>query len=207
MNYPKCSTLFAVVVFLLLATQQGFAQRNPDVKAAEEEAERAERVTLKEKLWYGGSLSLGFGSFNGQSNFGFGLAPMVGYKFWGPFSAGPRLSVFMSSQKYPGYKSVTLFNTELGLFLRAKVFRGFFLQGEVANEWVQEPFDVDPVDKTIIKRKFTRGNQYIGAGYNFGGGPGTGGSEISILYNLAIANDINAYEQPWDYRFGFTYNF
>ena len=39
MNYPKCSTLFAVVVFLLLATQQGFAQRNPDVKAAEEEAE------------------------------------------------------------------------------------------------------------------------------------------------------------------------
>ncbi len=207
MNYPKCSTFFAVVVFLLLVTQQGFAQRNPDVKAAEEEAERAERVTLKEKLWYGGSLSLGFGSFNGQSSFGFGVAPMVGYKFWGPFSAGPRLSVFLSTQKYPGYKSVTLFNTELGLFLRAKIFRGFFLQGEVANEWVQEPFDVNPVDKTIIKRKFSRTNQYIGAGYNFGGGPGTGGSEIGIFYNLAIGDNPDSTELPWDYRFGFTYNF
>ena len=205
MNFSKCSTLFAVIL-LLLVTQQVSAQRNPDKKAAEEAAKKEARMSLKEKIWFGGSLSLGFGSFNGQSNFGFGLAPMVGYKFWGPFSAGPRLSVFMSSQKYPGYKSVTLFNTELGLFLRAKVFRGFFLQGEVSNEWVQEPEAFQP-DNTISKRRFSRGNQYIGAGYNFGGGPGTGGSEIGIFYNLAIADDINSYEQPWDYRFGFTYNF
>lgn len=205
MNHSKCSSIVTVLL-LLLFSYQGFAQRNPDVVAAEDAAKKENKVTLKEKLWYGGSIGLGFGSFNGQSSFGFGLAPMVGYKFWGPFSAGPRLSVFLNSQKYQGYKSVTLFNTELGLFLRAKVFRGFFLQGELSNEWVQEPDQPQP-NNTISKRKFTRNNQYLGAGYNFGGGPGTGGSEIGIFYNLAIANDIYAYEQPWDYRFGFTWNF
>ncbi len=207
MKYPKCSTLLAVVL-LLLVTQQGFAQRNPDKKAAEEAAKKEARMSLKEKIWFGGSLNLGFQSFGGQSTFGFGVAPMVGYKFWGPFSAGPRLSVFYTSVKFQGFKSLSLFNTELGIFLRAKIFRGFFLQGELANEWIQEPDTNAPiVDNKISKRRFTRGNQYIGAGYNFGGGPGTGGSEIGIFYNLAVGNDLYTTEQPWDYRFGFTYNF
>lgn len=202
MAYLKNPALL-VALFLLLLVNQGFAQKNPDLPD-EDKKEKNEKVPFKDKLWYGGSVSLGFSSFNGQSNFGFGLAPMVGYKFFGPFSAGPRISVFMNSIKVAGYKSATLFNTEAGIFLRAKVFRGFFLQGELANEWVQQPYIDNP--NTIKKEKFTRSNQYLGAGYNFGSGEG-GGSEIGIYYNFAIANDLNSIEQPWDYRFGFTWNF
>lgn len=193
-------------LFLLLLVQQGFAQRNPDVMREEEEKKKEDRSAFTDKLWYGGNVLLGFNSFNGQSAFGFGLAPMVGYKFWGPFSAGPRVSFFVSSQKYPGYKSVALLNTEVGLFLRAKVFRGFFIQGELSNEWIQEPYAFDDTNRKILKRGFQRGNQYLGAGYNFGSGEG-GGSEIGIYYNFAVANDVDSYEQPFDYRFGFTWNF
>lgn len=197
MKYLK-NPFVATVLFMLLLVQQGFAQRNPDLPKEDEK----KKVPFKEKLWYGGSVSLGFSSFNGQSNFGFGLAPMVGYKFFGPFSAGPRVSFFLNSIRVQGYKGTTLFNTEAGVFLRAKVFRGFFLQGELANEWLQEPY-TDGTTK-IKKQNLTRGNQYVGAGYNFGSGEG-GGSEIGLFYNLAVPSD--SYEQPWDYRFGFTWNF
>jgi hypothetical protein len=199
MKYLKSPFSLTALLFLLLV-QQGFTQRNPDLPKEDEK----EHVPFKDRLWYGGNVSLGFSSFNGQSNFGFGLAPMVGYKFLGFLSAGPRVSVFLNSVKVSGYKAATLFNTEAGVFLRAKVFRGFFIQGELSNEWLQQPY-IDNTT-TIKKLKYTRGNQYLGAGYNFGNGEG-GGSEIGIFYNFAVANDIESIEQPWDYRFGFTWNF
>lgn len=171
-----------------------------------------DNVPFKDKLWYGGGLNIGFNQLfdyntgGSVSVFGFGVSPMVGYKFYGPFSAGPRTSIFFSTYKQAGSKAVGLFNFELGLFLRARVFRGFFLQGEVSNEWQQNLY-YNPNNGETFKQYDPYSNQYLGAGYNFSGGEGGGGSEISIMYNFALANDLETSRLPIDYRFAFTWNF
>jgi hypothetical protein len=187
---------------LLIATlsQQAAAQT---VISSSSRNKKKEASSFESKLWYGAGLGIGFGSFNGNSQFGFGISPMVGYKIIEQISVGPRLSVFYTSAKLPQYKTLHLFDTELGVFLRGKVFRGFFLQGEVSNEWVQQPGDF--VGTTILKNRFQRFNQYVGLGYNWGNGGW--GSEISAFYNLAVARDIAGFQNPWDYRFTITYRF
>jgi hypothetical protein len=151
------------------------------------------------KLWYGGGLQLGGGSFGGSNVFTFGVSPMVGYKILPFLSVGPRASFAISSIKEPGFKATSLYNVELGAFLRVKAFRGFFLQGELSNEWVQNPIGFGE------KENLTRFNQYVGVGYNFGNGGW--GQEIGIFYNFAIANDINSFQNPIGYRIAFTNRF
>jgi hypothetical protein len=183
---------------LLLSATGLSAQYRSSKKEKEQE-----KSSFKSKLWYGVGANIGFGAFNGNSSFGIGLAPMVGYKFFGPFSIGPRAAVFFTSQKFRGSKAIGLFDTELGVFLRAKVFRGFFVQGELSNSWEQEP--ALDANNNLIKSTFQRGNQYLGAGYNWGNGGG--GTEISVLYNFALANDLFTSRQPIDYRFAVTWRF
>ncbi|HND89869.1 MAG TPA: hypothetical protein PK971_16170 [Saprospiraceae bacterium] len=169
--------------------------------------EKEEKLPFKQRLWYGGGLNLGFSAFNNTRAFGIGVSPMVGYKFTNWLSAGPRVSVFFTSQKYQGYKAVNLFDTEAGAFLRIRAYRGLFLQGEISSQWYQYPSDPQPGSTTLGKVTQQRPAQYIGAGYNFANGMGGPGSEISIFYNIALANDINAYQDPLGYRFAFTWNF
>jgi hypothetical protein len=195
---------FGRFLFSLLLAGMLFQQASAQtVISSSSRNKKKEASPFASKLWYGAGLNIGFGSFNGSSQFGFGISPMVGYKIIEQISAGPRLSVFYTSTKLPGYKNLNLFDTELGIFLRGKVFRGFFLQGEVSNEWVQQPGDF--VGNTISKDRFQRFNQYVGLGYNWG--DGGWGSEISAFYNVAVANDIAGFENPWDYRFTITYRF
>jgi hypothetical protein len=174
------------------------------ITPAQAQTNRNPEGDFNSNLWYGFGLGIGFSGYNGGSQFGIGVSPMVGYKFLGPLSVGPRASVFYTATKVQGYQTLNTVDTELGLFLRGLVFRGFFLQGEVSTEWIQEADDL--VGNMITKRSFQRGNQRIGAGYNFGSG-GPWSSELSILYNVAVANDINSSRVPWDYRFSFTYRF
>ncbi|MCC6413678.1 MAG: hypothetical protein IT270_18630 [Saprospiraceae bacterium] len=185
-------------------------QPPPQQREVEEEAPRQQQSSagftdFKSHLWYGGGVSLGFGASNGGSSFGFGLSPMVGYKIIEQISVGPRLNVYFSSYKEQGYETLNLFNTELGAFLRGRVFRGLFIQGEISNEWGQEPYYAAP--PKYEKVGYQRFNQYLGGGYNFGNGMGGFGSEIGIFYNFAVGSDINSYENPWDYRFVFTWRF
>lgn len=191
--------IFSLLFFagLLLLAQASFGQRVID---KDEKPEKAPSP-LKSKLWYGGGIQLGFSSYYGGNVFGFGLSPMVGYKIIEQVSIGPRVEVTYTSVKQPGFKAISLFDVDAGIFIRAKVFRGFFLQGELSNGWMQQPTGYGTEKITT-----TRFNQRLGAGWNFGSGQG-GGSEIGIFYNFAIANDINAYENPLGYRFGFTWNF
>ncbi len=159
---------------------------------------------LKEHLWYGGGLALGFYGGSGYSEFDFGLSPMVGYKIIGPLSAGPRVSVLYSSLKFPGLKAYNLFDVELSLFARVRVFKGLFIQGEigtVSDQYIYQDF------QGYGKGKRTRPAQYIGLGYNFANGEGGPGQEIAVMYDFYVANDVNAYEQPWQYRIAFTFGF
>lgn len=194
---------------LLLGLMVFFAQ-NADAQRRDRERERErprEEAPEKEapkgiaaRLWYGGGVNIGFGGFNGYSSFNFGVSPMVGYKIVGPLSAGPRVAYDFNSLKQRGFKSVTLNSFDFGGFVRCRVFRGLFFQGELSNEWFQD------LDRFGEKFNDTRVNQRLGAGWNFGE-PGGVGSEISVLYNFKIANDLETYRNPIEYRFGFTWRF
>ncbi len=174
-------------------------------KAAAEEEESKPTTTFTDHLWYGGGVGLGLSSAYGVNSFGISVSPMVGYKVNSWISAGPRASLAFSSLKIPGYKSINLFNIEAGGFVRAHVYEGFFLQGEISNEWIQLPGDA--VGNEYTKDTRSRFNQYLGAGYNFGRGQGGVGSEISLHYNFAVGRDIYSGESPFNYRFGFTWRF
>lgn len=167
-----------------------------------------EKTSFKDHLWYGGGLNLGFSAGSdifgrNYSVFGFGISPMVGYKIIGPLSAGPRLSVFYTSQKYTGIGTYNLFDVELSLFARVRVYKGFFIQGEVGTLSDQYVY----FDGAYGKGTRTRPSQYLGAGYNFANGEGGIGQEIAIMYDFYVGSDINAFENPWQYRFAFTYGF
>lgn len=186
---------------LIFTTQILFAQR---VVNKEKEAQKEEKppTSLKSKLWYGGGVQLGFNSYFGSNVFSFGLSPMVGYKIIEQISVGPRVEMSYASVKQSGFKAVSLFDVDAGVFVRARVFRGLFFQGELSNEWYQEA-----ITGTEDKFKNQRFNQRLGAGWNFGNGQGGGASEIGVFYNFALANDVDSYENPLGYRFAFTWNF
>ncbi|MBK8967642.1 MAG: hypothetical protein R3D58_07875 [Saprospiraceae bacterium] len=162
--------------------------------------------SFKDRLWYGGGLTLGFSGGSGYSLFAFGLSPMVGYKVVGPLSVGPRLSVLYTSQKFPGIQTFNLFDVELSVFARVKIYRGLFLQGELGSLSDQYIFQ-DNFNGQLGKGTRTRPAQYVGLGYNFSNGNGGVGQEIAIMYDFYVGNDINSYEQPWQYRLAFTYGF
>ncbi len=162
--------------------------------------------SFKDRLWYGGGLTLGFQGGSGYSLFAFGLSPMVGYKVVGPLSIGPRLSVLYTSQKFPGIQTFNLFDVELSVFARVKIYRGFFVQGELGSLSDQYVFQ-DNFNGQLGKGTRTRSAQYVGLGYNFSNGNGGFGQEIAVMYDFYVGNDINSYEQPWQYRIAFTYGF
>ena len=198
MRFQKFLAVLGTICFLA-CSQQAIAQRGKNKKDEEESIE------FKNRLWYGGSLALGFSSSGNESIFQFGLAPQVGYKIIEPLSIGPRVSFVYGSYKIRGYKALSLFNIDAGAFLRFRAYKGFFLQGEASNEWYQNPA-ID-FNGELVRVNNTRVNPRLGIGYNFGGGNGDFGSEIMIMYNFAIANDVDTYENPVEYRFGFTWNF
>lgn len=197
----KRNSSLTMLIGLLLVSHMALAQR---VQGSDEPVTegKKEAAPLKSKLWYGGGIQLGFNSYFGSNVFSFGLSPMVGYKIIEQLSIGPRVEMTYASVKQSGFKAVGLFDVDAGVFLRFRVFRGLFLQGELSNEWYQEA-----LSGSEEKIKSQRFNQRLGAGWNFSNGEGGGGSEIGVFYNFAIANDVTTYENPLGYRFGFTWNF
>jgi hypothetical protein len=203
MRLRQFVSLSAILLLALACSTDAFGQRITKKKKKDEK----EASSFASHLWYGGGLILGFNSFNGASVLDLGISPMVGYKFYGPFSVGPRFSIDYSSYKFTGYKALGIVNTEAGVFLRARVFRGFFLQGELSNEWRQLPQETT---SGLDKFKYNRFNQKLGLGYNFSNGEGGGGYEISLHYNFAVNSDqyaVYTSEQPINFRLNFTYNF
>jgi hypothetical protein len=164
----------------------------------------------KDKLWYGGGVVLGFQGSGGYSVFQFGLAPMVGYKILPWLSAGPRIAPTYISVKGPsnvGTSRANLLDLELGVFTRAKVYEGFYLQGELGSRSSQVPyFGNVGADGKVPKERARRTDYQVGAGYSQS--DGGWGTDMTVLYNIAVANDLNnVSESPLTFRFGLTYNF
>jgi hypothetical protein len=159
--------------------------------------------TFGQRLWYGGSFNLGITGSQGVSAFGLGVAPMVGYKLFGPFSIGPRVSV-----NYTHFR-VRLPNNQVatanpvawgaGLFGRAKVTRNIFAHAEYElSEQAFMAFSSNDIQ--IFRRQ--HGNTYIGGGYNSGS---EWGYEIMLLYNVTPPRED--LQVPFTIRFGLTYRF
>ena len=197
---PKAS---AQVGFSLSSADDGYPDY-PGFKKKKKKKKKDSDYHLKDHLWYGGGFGLGFGSGYGYSQFGLGISPMVGYKIIGPLSAGPRLTIDYTSTKFQGIGTYNLFDIEASLFARVRVFKGLFVQGEIGTKSDKYLYD----DWTGIK-KGTRNRpaQYVGLGYNFSNGEGGFGQELAIMYDFYVGNDINAYENPWQYRFAITFGF
>lgn len=205
----KSSFLFLPLLAVLALAQPAFGQRDRDRDRDRDDDDRDRYSSaFASRLWYGGGLNLGFGAAQGQSRFLVGVSPMVGYKILPWLSLGPRFGFNFTSFKVTGYRAANLFDVEAGGFLRLKVFRGLFLQGELSNEWLQVPtYPTDPGSTRLDKISYQRSNQRIGAGWNSSAGRGGWGTDIGIFYNFARQNDLLSDVSPLEYRFGITYNF
>jgi hypothetical protein len=204
----RTQAVFTAVLLVLLAVLSPATAQDRD-RDREEKRESSDKSDFASRLWYGGSIGLGFSGYNGASQFGIGVSPMVGYKILPFLSVGPRVAVNYTAYKERGFKTLNLFNTEAGGFLRARVYRWIFVQGELSNEWRQEGiYQYDNNGQIELgKETVQRFNQYLGAGYNSAAGLGGFGYEIGVFYNLALTNDIESAESPWDVRVGLTWNF
>ena len=160
-------------------------------------------------FWFGTGAQLGFVGGNNTSFFNVGLTPIVGYKINNILSVGPRGGFAYNRYRQDGFGGSAgiktgYFTWSLGAFTRAKVFRGFFAHAEysLVNEvdgFTQNASgDIEPV-------RSTRAIPFLGAGLSQGGGPGTVGFEILILFRLTQPETIN--DSPYEFRTGINYNF
>jgi hypothetical protein len=155
---------------------------------------------LIDKLWFGGTVNLFWVNQRSFSQFLVGLAPMVGYKVTDKLSFGPRVEIQYTSYKIQTNSgSQTLNNLNFGGFGfgRYKLFRQFFIHVETG--FTTEPYLVlNSVGDPEFVREL-RQPVLAGLGYSEGGG------EIYLLYDFNDPNENTRF--PFQYRFGFNYNF
>lgn len=182
--------ILVTMVVLLSLMQLASAQRD------------AATMDWKSRLWYGGNAILGFSASDGFSQFQFGVSPMVGYKINEIFSLGPRATIVYNNigiRDLGGdVNRVNTATLAAGVFGRARFARNLFVQGEYIYE--SQPF----VDSNAEVFRLNRANAYAGLGYTTSRGSGWG-TEVMITYNLTLP--VNTIQSPFDYRFGFTFNF
>jgi hypothetical protein len=182
--------LFCIIFSLGSLTPGAYGQRD----------NRGEEKRLIDKLWFGGNIGLGFNGSQFNRVFFIGLAPMVGYKITDDWSVGPRLDLSYTHirQSIGGnVEKLGFVNVGAALFTRYKVFNNFFAHLESGLNNI--PYtDRDDMGNLIVVRE-QRITALVGVGYTAGGG------EIVFLYDLNAPDD--SLELPFDFRFGFNYNF
>jgi len=158
--------------------------------------------SFKQKLWYGGGITLGLNN----SQFNFGLSPMVGYKFSELVSFGPRAEFLFTSGKFTNGGSTVNYNLlsyGIGPFARLKPLPQLFAHVEYQYLNSPIPESIDSNNKLVSRREGVN-NFFIGAGYTSGAGS-LFGYELSVLYNVLEPEDsVNI---PFVFRGAFTYNF
>lgn len=198
------------LVFTAAFTNDAYAQKKK--KKSSKTDEYFDDSGFANHLWYGGNFTLGFAGNTGSSQFTFGLAPMVGYKFWNDImSVGPRVGFEFNSVKLQGngrvYKAKPT-SYSVGAFARIKPFDNFFAHFEYEH---QSADSVDPDGDgfielnskgEILTERLPFDNVYIGAGYNSGG---LWAYEILLLYNATLPS--TSFASPLVLRFGLTYKF
>ena len=159
-------------------------------------------------FWYGTSAQLGFAANNFRSDFVIGLVPIVGYKINDFLSVGPRGSIIFNrsvrQQNFGDEVKFSYFTWSIGAFTRAKIYRGFFAHVEYSLYGEADSYTVN-ADGDVDVNRITRALPFAGGGISQGGGPGSVGFEILLLFRLTQADRIN--DQPFEFRTGINYNF
>lgn len=200
---------FLLLTFFLAFQADSYGQRVPS-KKSDADKYFDERGNFASRLWYGGgfvfpNFASGIDPFTGNrfQFFSFGISPMAGYKIFEDLSVGPRISLSYEFYKQGNIPSVNAFSYGAGVFARYKAFRTFFLHLEygvddrvINYQFNQFKNEFEPVRKIV-------NNGFVGVGYN--DSSSIWGYEISFLYNILY--DDSQFVNPFDIRFGLTYNF
>lgn len=200
-----CLSIFIFAIGFLGSTQL-LAQKKSKKK------EKEPKVNIwKERMWYGGGVSLGLqsatlgNSVNGNI-FQIGISPLVGYKINSFWSVGPRVEVVYTGGRFSDPPDIWKYNAVeygFGVFSRLKFLRVLFAHFEysVYNEIDQNESLILKNNRLISQRK-TSDRLLAGLGYN-------GGNEIDyefyLMYNFLA--DKESVQLPIQYRIGFTYLF
>ena len=162
---------------------------------------------IKDRLWYGADVVLGFGSFNGQSTFTIGASPMVGYNITDGFSVGPKISLLYTTQKVAisANTDVTFnaFDVGGGIFARHKFLQNYFVHAEYEIISQTIPLGIDGTTNKVISNREAIDHYYLGLGY--GGNAGGFGFTTYALWDFS--QEFTSQNIPLVVRFGFTYNF
>ena len=200
------------LVFTAVFTNEAYAQKKGKKKSSKTD-EYFNDSGFANHLWYGGNFTLGYAGGNRQSQFTFGLAPMVGYKFFNDIvSVGPRIGFEYNSFKFKDFNNTVYkaspLSYSVGAFARIKPFQNFFAHFEYEH---QNTESIDPDGDgnisinskgDIITERLPFDNVYVGGGYNSGG---LWAYEILVLYNATLPE--NSFASPLVLRFGLTYKF
>jgi len=167
------------------------AQQAPDIKGG----------FRKDRLFTGGSLSLGFGTgfFLG------GVNPMLGYELTNWVDAGIALNLIYTQQRYvqsdfagplDDKSRQTLYGG--GLFTRIYPVRFLFAQAQYEHNFINFKY-YPPNGANPISDNRQAPSLLVGGGYTTGRQPGEGGSYgyLSVLWD--VAKDPNS---PYTDRFG-----
>jgi len=204
------------IFFIGAFNHDAYAQRrhHKKKKKSSKTDEYFDESGFANKLWYGGSFTLGYSGGSNQSVFAFGISPMVGYKVLDDvISVGPRVGFEYNNIRVQSFGGGPVYKTSplsynLGIFSRIKAFPNFFAQLEYEY---QNTESTDPnrdgfieVDNSgnIITERVPYDNVYIGAGYSSGG---LWGYEILLLYN--VNQPSTTIDSPFSIRAGITYKF
>lgn len=183
------------MVILTLLTLLSSAQRKIQ-QLDEEEAKKQEELDPKsnnkkgfnkEKLTYGGNIGASF--LNGNT---FILAqPMIGYKVKPKTVLGTGFTYIYQGYKFQGK---TYSSSAYGpiLFARQNLLTQFFAHVEY------QPINFEDVSLNKVERKWTQ-NAFIG------GGLGSNGAQVYILYNILYEPTNSFYASPWYIRVGFMF--
>lgn len=169
---------------------------------------------LTDRLWYGADATINFFGAGGQSDFFWGISPMVGYKFTDNFSAGPRLSFLnviskVNSGTSIGDLTANRLNYGGGIWTRHKILGTYFVHAEfeLANEEFVflNPGGTINVNTTgeIETFRETNAHYYLGGGY--GAANGALGFSAYVLWDFS--QEFSSSNIPIVTRFGVTYKF
>jgi len=163
--------------------------------------------SLQDRLFYGGNLILNFGSSNTYQEFNIGISPLIGFKIFPGFSAGPRGTIIYSNIKLRNQAGLpdaqeSNITWAVGAFARYRIIPQLFAHAEYELE--QVPFLFYDSSGDLVTQRVRRDNFYIGGGFYSGGRVGV---EILALYNVINTTNQFYNRSPFVIRFGVVAGF
>ncbi len=202
---------FCLLFVLIFASFSAFSQSKITKKTTKSKAKTEKNtINLKERLWYGGSLNLGGGSysldqFTPGNIFIIGLSPMVGYKFNKYLSAGPRIGWEYNYGRFDQQGTILKYSAadySFGLFGRLKFLNVLFLHAEFNRSSSTFITGAINANNKLETERVWDNHLLAGLGYNPGG---IMSYDLYLLWDfLAPKNTTNL---PIQIRGGLTYNF